>query len=264
MEEYGSLNVKNALKIKNASARLADKIFNDFSVDDRKTNESEGVLLPDWLPGETAADQSGDLILALEKYYTRMKDPRAADLINQLAEGILVMQAGDSLNFPYGAFLSWRNTWHAYGNVQAYALMRAGILLNNQHYIDKALVEVDNFYPWLIKNGYLNYFNLKKSEGKYEITEQQKFPQIAYGIRPMVWACMEAYRITGKEKYLNMANEVSGWFKGKNDAGKMMWDPASGRCFDGIISNEKLNLNSGAESTIEALLALQALDSLTF
>ena len=36
-----------------------------------------------------------------------------------------------------------------------------------------------------------------------------------------------------------------------------MYDPATGRCYDGINSPVDINRNSGAESTIEALLALQ-------
>ena len=262
MEEFAALNEKNAGKIEKASKELAERIFEDLGTADRSVSEVEGVQLPTWLPGKTASDQAGVLILALEKYYTRTLDSRATALITQLVEGIIVMQAGDSLNFPYGAFLSWNNTWHAYGNIQAYALLRAGVLLNNTNLIDKALVEVDNFYPWLMKNGFLNYFTIKRTEGKYEITEQEKFPQIAYGIRPVVYACAEAYRITGKDKYLIMAKEAAGWLAGKNPAGKVMWDPATGRCFDGIISNDKINMNSGAESTIEALLTLQAIEKL--
>jgi hypothetical protein len=41
-----------------------------------------------------------------------------------------------------------------------------------------------------------------------------------------------------------------------------MWDPATGRGFDGIINEGKINLNAGAESTIEALLALQEVGQL--
>jgi len=261
MEEFAGKSERNAEKIKEASNLLAEIIFKDLATADRSISEVEGVRVPSWLPGKTASDQAGVLILALEKYYKRTNDDRAPGLIAQLAEGIVVMQAGDSLTFPYGAFLSWNNTWHAYGNIQAYALLRAGILLNDTTIIDKALIEVDYFYPWLIKNGFLNYFTIKAMDGKYEITEQEKFPQIAYGIRPMVYACAEAYRITGKVKYLGMAEEAAAWFAGKNPAGKMMWDPATGRCFDGITSNEEINMNSGAESTIEALLSLQALEN---
>jgi hypothetical protein len=35
-----------------------------------------------------------------------------------------------------------------------------------------------------------------------------------------------------------------------------MYDPATGICFDGIISKQEINKNSGAESTIESLMIL--------
>lgn len=262
MEEYAAISETNASKIEKASQKLAGRIFEDLLTTDRSVTETEGITLPSWLPGKTASDQSGDIILALDKYYRRTNDSRTPALISQLAEGIIVMQAGDSATFPYGAFLSWKNTWHAYGNTQAYALLRAGVLLKNNRFIEKALAEVDNFYPWLIENGFLNSFTIKLEDGSYEITEQENFPQIAYGIRPVVFACAEAYRITRNFRYIIMVRQAAGWFAGKNPAGKVMWDPATGRCFDGIISNEKINLNSGAESTIEALLTLQAIEKL--
>ena len=40
---------------------------------------------------------------------------------------------------------------------QAYALLKAGIFLNDAHILIKALAEVDNFYPWLLQNG-INLF----------------------------------------------------------------------------------------------------------
>jgi hypothetical protein len=46
---------------------------------------------------------------------------------------------------------------------------------------------------------------------------------------------------------------------GQNVSGKQMYDPSNGRCFDGINSEDD-NLNSGAESTIEALLSMQMLE----
>ena len=68
------------------------------------------------------------------------------------------MQQGDATHFPYACFLSWENTWHAYGNTQAYALMQAGIFLNDPQYTTKAMAEVDNFYPWLLQNGFKSSF----------------------------------------------------------------------------------------------------------
>jgi hypothetical protein len=39
-----------------------------------------------------------------------------------------------------------------------------------------------------------------------------------------------------------------------------MYNPQTGRCFDGINDKTTINKNSGAESTIEALLTLEALE----
>ena len=50
--------------------------------------------------------------------------------------------------------------------------------------------------------------------------------------------------------------EYDGWFTGNNEPGVPMYDPSTGRCFDGIIGPDKVNPNAGAESTIEALYAL--------
>lgn len=262
LEEYAGMSERDVSKIEKACNKLAEKIFEDFTIAEKNLHDADGILLPTWLPGNAAADQAGVMILALEKYYDRTRDDRAVKLISRLAEGILVMQAGDSLNFPYGAFLSWNNIWHAYGNIQSYALLRAGTLLSDTNIVEKALIEVDYFYPWLMDNGFLNYFSLLKREGIYEIEEQEKYPQIAYGLRPVVYACAEAYRITGNKKYLNMAKEAAGWFAGNNLAGRKMWDPETGRCYDGIVSEHEINMNSGAESTIEALLSLQEMQNL--
>ena len=39
-----------------------------------------------------------------------------------------------------------------------------------------------------------------------------------------------------------------------------MYDPATGRTFDGVSPDGKVNRNSGAESTIHGLLTMLALD----
>jgi hypothetical protein len=42
----------------------------------------------------------------------------------------------------------------------------------------------------------------------------------------------------------------------KNAAQAQMYDPKTGRGFDGILSEKEINRNAGAESTIEALYAI--------
>ncbi|MDP9202914.1 MAG: sugar ABC transporter substrate-binding protein, partial [Gemmatimonadota bacterium] len=65
---------------------------------------------------------------------------------------------------------------------------------------------------------------------------------------------------TGERRYAVFAGLAASWFLGANSAGVSVYDEKSGRTFDGIDgpSSAQVNRNSGAESTIEALLALQA------
>jgi len=62
------------------------------------------------------------------------------------------------------------------------------------------------------------------------------------------------YEATHKTVYLKMAGLSASWFLGNNVLGLPMYDSLTGRCFDGIRDSVTLNKNSGAESTIEALL----------
>jgi multiple sugar transport system substrate-binding protein len=85
------------------------------------------------------------------------------------------------------------------------------------------------------------------------------FPQIAYGVGPMVEGYLALAEATGERRYAVLAGLTAAWFVGANPAGVSMYDEQTGRTFDGIDgpSPEQVNRNAGAESTIEALLALQ-------
>jgi hypothetical protein len=140
-------------------------------------------------------------------------------------------------------------------------MLRAGKLLGRDDFIESALSEINYFYPYLLSAGYLHHIYIIKKEGHFYETEKSMYPQIAYGIRPIVYACLEAYDITKDKKYVDMAQQVASWLDGNNPASQQMYNPANGRCFDGIGPEKEVNMNSGAESTIEALLILQAIQN---
>ncbi|RWA50097.1 sugar phosphotransferase, partial [Yersinia pestis] len=58
------------------------------------------------------------------------------------------------------------------------------------------------------------------------------------------------------------AVDLSLWFFKNNPAQAQMYYPVTGIAFDGIDSATTVNKNSGAESTIEALLTLQLIESI--
>ena len=263
LSNYNGKNQQLAEKTDQACERLAENIFQLYLNQSLITDTINGIEVPDWLPMGTAGDQAAILILGLEAYYQHVKkDERALQVMERLADGLILTQKGDADIFPFGAYLSWQNMWHAYGNSQAYAMLKAGQLLDRKDYIESALMEIDYFYPYLMKENFPAYFSIKKADGRFEIIDRQQFPQIAYGFRPLIWACIEAFTITDEEKYLRRAEEIIEWFSGKNIANQQMYDQATGRCFDGIVSETEVNMNSGAESTIEALLSLQAFDQI--
>lgn len=228
--------------------------------DDSITQVVEGIKVPAWLPFKSAGDQAAVLSLALVNYFEATGDTSIIDCLNNLCNGILLMQKGSKSEVPYYAFLSWENIWHAYGNSQSYALLRASEVLHRKDLRTAALNEINFFYDYSLQQNFLSSFKIEKNGASIRFTEQNKFPQIAYNFRPMIFACLEAFKLTGDSSYAAKAKEFSEWYLGRNAAKKQMYDYSTGICFDGINSENEVNLNSGAESTIEALLSMQQLE----
>lgn len=257
-EAYSIIKTKNkplADKMLLSADKLVAKIKSDLVPIPKTTTKIEGLTIPQWLP--EGSDQAATLILGMIAYCNTKPDAAIKEYIKKLADGILLMQFGDKNNFPYSAFISSGNVWHAYGSFQAYALLKAADFLNMSAYREKAMEEVNNFYPWLIQNGYKYSFEVTSSNGVLAITNEEEFEQIAYGFSPYIFAAVEAYKNTKEEKYADIAGRLAAWFLGKNSANTKMFSIETGRCYDAIFSGNNINKNSGAESTIEALLSMQ-------
>jgi hypothetical protein len=254
------INAALSAKMDNAVSKLVAAIKIDLVNLPQTTKTVSGITVPQWLPAGSGTDQSALLILGLIPYCTNTNDATMTAYVKKLADGIALMQQGDATHIPYGAFLSWENTWHAYGNDQAYALLNAGIFLNDPAYTSAALSEVDNFYPWLLQNGLKASFVVSNNGSGIQLSSELSYDQIAYGIRPMVFAAIEAYKVTGLAKYADEAGHLAAWFLGANDLSKKMYDVTTGRGYDGL-SSTSVNINAGAESTIEALLTMEKVES---
>ena len=222
--------------------------------------EIEGLTIPKWME-DNGADQISVILLGLTNYYKINHDENIKSLILRLGESLISVQYGNKDKFPHGAFLSWKNVWHAWGNTQSYALLKAGDELNINGFVTKGLKEIDDFYSYCQEQGFFHEFYIKIVDDSIQTYNLRKFPQIAYNISPMVLASIEAYHITKSEKYAVQAGQLGSWFFGNNIANQAMYDTSTGRVFDGIESENEVNYNSGAESTIETLLSLQAIET---
>ena len=213
-------------------------------------HEEKGFKIPRWLVSEGAADVSSELIIGLTEYYRFRPDDEIARIIRILASGLILMQEGDGTKYPFGLFRSSGTVWHAWGNSQNQALAYAGRILQDFAMIASAEKEANGFYCRLLIGGMMKECDIT------DPTQAKEFEQIAYAIRPMVAGFAQLYRATHKREYLVMAGLAGSWLFGNNPANEPVYDIKTGRGYDGIGIEKKINLNSGAESTIEALLAV--------
>ena len=215
-------------------------------------SQLHGFSIPAWIPGG-AADVSSVMLLALTSYYRANPNPDTQALIEHVASGISEYVLGDSATYPFGMHPVTTNApgyWHAWGSHMVHALAEAGAALNRQDWIDSAAYEAETFMLRQLA------FERIREIGVLP----RRLGQIAYGTDMLVQGYMALYRATGQEKYARYAGLAASWFFGNNMAGVPVYDPETGRCFDGIDGPVawRVNRNAGAESTIEALLALLA------
>ncbi|HMB89413.1 MAG TPA: hypothetical protein VKP65_01110 [Rhodothermales bacterium] len=209
-----------------------------------ETIQHQGRTVPQWLLYETAADATSELLLGLVAYQQTYLNPEVSTLIDRFAEGIAMMQYGSMQTFPYGGHASWIDAWHGWGNSQTMALAEAGHLASAKR-------EAEQFYPRLLVDGWLHSIPFDTTEA-----EIRKFEQIAYAVRAMSVGLIRLAEATDDDRYARMAGLAASWLTGNNVADTPMYDPQTGRGFDGINSPTVINHNAGAESTIEALFTI--------
>ena len=203
------------------------------------------VNIPLWLINN-AGDQSSELVLGLIDFYIATGDIRAEEYIRKLTDGLVKFQISEG---EYsGAHLSWQNLWHAWGAHQVQAISEAYTVFKEEKWLT-SLTQGADFLSKVIAEDNLNELTFIGTDS----VTVSKYPQIAYGIHAVSSGLMEAYLITKNEEYRVSMLKGLDWFSGGNSAGVVMYDPSTGRTFDGIDPNG-VNMNSGAESTIEALL----------
>jgi hypothetical protein len=80
-----------------------------------------------------------------------------------------------------------------------------------------------------------------------------RYDQQPIEVAALADACATAEAVSGDPVWGRTVLRCVDWFGGANDAGAVMWDPATGGGYDGLTA-EGPNLNQGAESTL-ALIA---------
>jgi hypothetical protein len=220
---------------------------------------SDGRRVPAWLIVD-GADASAEAVLGLNSYVQTAPGGselrrRAATALGRFAEGIAAMSAGDTRSWPYGAVLPWTHSgsiWHAWASQMPSALAHAAAVLDRPALLRPAVRDSGTFTPYLLTstgpvNGLL--------PGPSDRT------QIAYGVDSRLQSLLAVGEQARAPGFVDLAGITAAWYFGANPAGEAMYDPSTGRTFDGINADAVVNRNSGAESTIHGLLSMLALDA---
>jgi hypothetical protein len=82
-----------------------------------------------------------------------------------------------------------------------------------------------------------------------------RFDQQPIEAQNMIDACIEAYKVTGDQKWIEESRRCFDWFLGRNDLNIPLYDYSTGGCRDGLTA-DGANQNEGAESTLSWLISL--------
>ncbi len=201
--------------------------------------------------GSTTA--TAEALLGLLSVQTETIGP----LATRTAQLLAAHAEGSSTTAPWGAHVDGKDApWHAWGARSPEALALTGSALRHPEFVASARKEADGLWARFLLAGGIPSSVAPNGTATW-------YPQIAYGVSPIVEGYLALAEATGERRYAVFAGLAASWLLGANTAGVSMYDARNGRTFDGIDgpSQGKVNRNSGAESTIEALLALQSVTS---
>jgi hypothetical protein len=191
-------------------------------------------------------------ILGLQAYLDWFPGDRAIQVVrNELANRLL-----DIYENSHSETWKWFEKSLSYSNARlSQALILAGWRSDNHRMIE---VGMDSL-KWLVAEQHRddkNIFVPIGSNGFFiEGSEKARFDQQPVEACATVSACLEVYRLTEENQWLEEAREAFGWFLGENDLQVPLYDSLTGGCRDGLHP-DRVNENQGAESTLSFLMAL--------
>ena len=215
-----------------------------------------GRLFEQALPairGTTSPRAWAFALIGIHEYLRRFAgDRRANQALEELGGRLLTLYQSHRLD-------EWR--WYEDGLTYCNAVLPHALLMCGQSIPNNAMTEAGlESLSWLADLQRAEeaggHFVPIGSNGFYQRGgERDRFDQQPVEAQAMVSACLEAYRVTGDNRWRKEARRAFEWFLGRNDLNLPIYDPTTGGCRDGLHP-DRPNENQGAESTLAFLQAL--------
>ena len=190
-------------------------------------------------------------LLGIHAYLARLSGDR---VVTQLRETLVarLMVIFDKVAQPDWP---WFEDILSYDNAKlSHALILSGQAAGQAPVLERGLQSL----RWLLEmqTSPHGHFRPIGSNGFYRRGQARaEFDQQPVETQAMVSACLAAYRATSDLWWYEQAQRVFDWFLGWNDLSLEVCSPNSGSCRD-ALHVDRVNENSGAESTLAYLLSL--------
>ena len=192
-------------------------------------------------------------LLGIHEYLRTFSGDRLAHSVRaELGERLLTLYQQNRAA-EQGENWCWFEDILTYANAQLpHALLLCGQWMERADMTEAGLESL----AWLMTEQYTNgHFAPIGCNDFYRRGQQKaRFDQQPIEAHSTVSACLQAYHITGDERWRSHAEFAFNWFFGLNDIGLALYDPTTGGCRDGLHP-DRVNRNQGAESTLAFLLS---------
>jgi hypothetical protein len=191
-------------------------------------------------------------ILGMQVYLDRFP----GDRIIQGSRNALANRLLDIYERTHSEKWQWFEKSLSYSNARlSQALLIAGCRSDNKRMIDVGCASL----RWLVAEQHRGndaVFVPMGSRGFFRADcEKARFDQQPIEACATISACVQAYRLTHEQHWIDEARCAFRWFLGENDLQVPLYDPVTGGCRDGLHP-DRVNENQGAESTLSFLMAL--------
>jgi glycosyltransferase involved in cell wall biosynthesis len=223
---------------------LGDKFPNSWVMEAIQTLKQTFVIIPSLQSPRSMAF----VIKGLCNYYSKYPSTEVLSLIRLLADKLIGL-------YSLSADGDWR--WF-----EAYLTYDNSVLPESLLYA--YLATEDNRYKEIAKESF--DFLLSKTFAEYQIKvvsnqgwllkekKERRFGEQPIDVAGTVIALSTFYDVFKVDEYLSKQKDAFNWFLGNNHLHQIVYNPATGGCYDGL-EEHNINLNQGAESSVCYLMA---------
>jgi hypothetical protein len=171
-------------------------------------------------------------------------------LMNTLASRLVQMYRHEKTNDWF-----WFESYLTYGNsLLPEAMLCAYVRTQNEDYKKIAKESFDFLLSKIFVDGKIKVISNKGWHIKDMIAETVIGGEQPIDVAYTIVALEKFFLVFGKYSYKQKAKIAFNWFLGDNHLNQIVYNPATGGCYDGI-EERNVNLNQGAESTLSYLMA---------